>query len=319
MKTSFALKIKQAGFALAVAVLMLPVVAKATPAPTWTELVISPNNPVSAGTDVTLTGKLYSGIFDNRTSPLSNRILKIEMLQSGPKDDPYNPALGVACDTAGGEWHQVPPDNEVTGSGSYPAGQVIKTFGTAGLEGRSLCFRTNHSAAGGDYAASRSGGMALVIGSGSCERPTLTNTQVSGGPVVGGSAYGPWQITMRLNNCLSVAREFKVQGGANAWAPLNLDISNPPIVVTAGGYEVKGKNKNSVIVWTVTTDAASHQDITFTVGTESSVLPCGGLNGIVQYLTGPWSAAYSNPDTGLPAKSAYTDRATGYSDVCPAP
>lgn len=312
MNTLFSLKAKQVGWALAAAVLLLPGIAAAAPAATWTELNISPN-PVNAGTDATLTGKLYLGTQPNTSSPLSGRVLKIEMLQSGLETDAYNPANGVACNQVG-NWQQVPPVNEVTGSGSYPAGQVIKTFDTTSLAGKLICFRTNHSAAGGDYAASQSGGINLDIRS-ACTGVTLSNPQVTGGTShPNGSVGGPWTITMRLTNCLGVDRDFKVQGGANAWAPLNTD--DFPISTSSGSQpEVKGKNKNSVIVWNVTT-GGTPQDITFTVGSAATILPCGGASGITQYLTGPWSAAYTDPTTNLPAKSDYTARATVSSGAC---
>jgi hypothetical protein len=45
------------------------------------------------------------------------------------------------------------------------------------------------------------------------------------------------------------------------------------------------------------------------------VIPCGGVSGITQYLSGAWSAAYKD-DNNQPAKSDYTARATVSSQAC---
>jgi hypothetical protein len=193
-------------------------------------------------------------------------------------------------------------------------GKVSKTFDTSGLGGKSICFRAHAPAEGGGGhtgSQAKSGETALVILDTSCSGVTLTNPTVSGGTILAnGSVRGPWTISMTLKNCLT-AREFKVQGGANAWAPYNGTISVP----ASSSYDLKVNKKNTVIIWNVN---AGEETITFGVGSTSSIIPCGSVDGITQYLSGAWSAAYTD-DGGLPAKSDYTSRATVSSLACVAP
>lgn len=303
MKTSMASKFRNTALGLAAAVLLLPGLAAAAPAPTTTTLLQFSQNPVTEGTDVTITG---TTTYDGSGLPVVGETLQIQMKQS--TDTAYDPTLGVACDAAG-TFKQVPPNNADTDAN----GQVSKLFPTTGLGGKTICFKANHPANGTVSGASHSGEINLIINAGTCTGVTLSNPSVSGGTVNGdGSVSGPWTITMRLTNCLGgdpIA--FKVQGGANAWAPYNTN----SVTKTSGDVEFKVNKKNTVLIWNVTT-GATPQDITFTVGTSASTVPCGGIDGITQYLTGAWSAAYTDPDTNLPAKSDYTARATVTSGAC---
>jgi hypothetical protein len=298
MKTLSLGKLNLAALGLAAAVLLLPGAAlAAAPADTTTALSLSPN-PANDGQNVTVTGTTTLVVGG---APVVGDKLQIEMRQS--TDTAYDPALGVACDAAG-FFKQVPTVNELTDAN----GQVSKTFDTTGLAGKSICFRAHHPADGGNGTGnSMSAGLNLVIQS-SCTGVTLTNPSVSGGTTNPyGSVKGPWTISMTLKICLA-ARDFKVQGGATAWAPYKDGSAS----VTAGELDYKVNKKNTVIIWNVN---AGEEIITFTVGSESTVIPCGGVSGITQYLSGEWSAAYKD-DNNQPAKSDYTARATVSSQAC---
>jgi hypothetical protein len=73
---------------------------------------------------------------------------------------------------------------------------------------------------------------------------------------------------------------------------------------TKGTPTIKNNNKNSIITWIGNLASGESVDITVQV--------CGSLKGsacgTTQFLSGPWSAAYTDPDTLLPAKTDYTDR-----------
>lgn len=321
MKASFVANMKSAAWAIATAAMLLPGLASAHKDSTTIDpLTFSPPNPVNAGTLVTITGTYkYTGGFDSAVcngagcphtaktpgTPVVGETLQIQIRQSSVTGG-YDPTLGVAC-AAGGDWVQVPPENIPTDSN----GQVSKSFDTTGLGGKSICFRAHAPGSGGAHGASgaQSAEINLVIQD-ICSGVTLSNPSVSGGTLLAnGSVRGPWTLSMTLKNCLT-ARDFKVQGGATAWAPYNGDIT-----VSSGTKEFKENKKNTVIIWNVT---AGEETITFGVGTNTTILPCGGVSGITQYLSGAWSAAYID-DNGLPAKSDYTARATVSSNACVAP
>jgi len=103
-----------------------------------------------------------------------------------------------------------------------------------------------------------------------------------------------------VENCTdSDLTNVKVQGGTSGWTSL----SGTP-TATKGSVVVKNNNKNSIITWTLNLAQGESATITVTV--------CGSLKasacGTTQFLSGPWSAAYIDPDTGDPAKTDYTDR-----------
>jgi hypothetical protein len=235
-------------------VLLLPGAALAALAGTTTALSLSPN-PANDGQIVTITG---TTTLTTGGAPVVGEKLQIQMNQS--TDTPYDPALGVACGVAG-FFKQVPLANVDTDAN----GQVSKTFDTTGLAGKTICFQAHHPADGGNGTGnSMSAGLNLVIQS-SCTGVTLTNPSVSGGTTnPNGSVKGPWTISMTLKNCLA-ARDFKVQGGATAWAPYKDGSAS----VTAGELDYKVNKKNTVIIWNV---KAGEEIITFTVGSESTVI-----------------------------------------------
>jgi hypothetical protein len=297
--------------------LLLPGLAVAHNNATTAGLPFSPSNPVRAGKAETITGTyMYTGGFENGNcqhdcdhaktpgSAVVGEKLQIEIRQSDGPLGAYDPTKGVACD-APGDFVQVPPVNSDTDA----SGQVSKPFDTTGLGGKSICFRAHAPGAGGGHGASgaMSAGIALVILDGTCSGVTLSNPSVSGGFLLAnGSVTGPWTLSMTLNNCLA-PRDFKVQGGATAWAPYNGNITVPD-----GNVDFKVNKKNTVIIWNVN---AGTKTITFDVGSTSTVIPCGGIDGITQYLSGAWSAAYKD-DNNQPAKSDYTARATVSSQAC---
>jgi hypothetical protein len=322
MKTSLLANLKCTAWGIVTAALLLPGLAVAHKDATTASLAFSPSNPVSAGTAVTITGTyLYTGGFDNGNcqndcdhaktpgSPVVGQSLQIEMLQTqvglATDPQPYNPTIGISCGSTG-VFVQVPPVNTPTDGN----GQVSNPFDTTGLGGKSICFRAHAPGSGGNHGVSgaHSAGINLVIQDGVCTGVTLANPSVSGGTTnPNGSVKGPWTISMTLKNCLA-ARDFKVQGGATSWAPYKDGSAS----VTAGALDYKVNKKNTVIIWNVN---AGEETITFTVGSASTVIPCGGIDGITQYLSGEWSAAYKD-DNNQPAKSDYTARATVSSLAC---
>jgi hypothetical protein len=241
--------------------------------------------------------------------------LEIQIRQSDKTS--YDPTLGVACaavldplEYPNQGFVNVPPAGSESNITDV-SGQVSRAFDTTGLTGMSICFRSHHPADGGSHLAgstqSQSGEIDLLIES-FCQGVTLTNPAISGGTTdVNGAAKGPWTVAMDLTNCTGSTVDFKVQGGATAWAPFSSGLT-----VTDGNATLKNNKKNQVITWNVTLDDGDTETITFNVGTSSSTVPCDVTNP----LSGAWSAAYIDPDTGLPTKSDYTDRATISGAAC---
>jgi hypothetical protein len=252
MKTSLLANLKCTAWGIVTAALLLPGLAVAHKDATTASLAFSPSNPVSAGTAVTITGTyLYTGGFDNGNcqndcdhaktpgSPVVGQSLQIEMLQTqvglATDPQPYNPTIGISCGSTG-VFVQVPPVNTPTDGN----GQVSNPFDTTGLGGKSICFRAHAPGSGGNHGVSgaHSAGINLVIQDGVCTGVTLANPSVSGGTTdPNGSVKGPWTISMTLKNCLA-ARDFKVQGGATAWAPYKDGSAS----VTAGELDPRARD-----------------------------------------------------------------------------
>ncbi len=283
-------------------------------------LSFSDANPMDGDT-VTITGTLtYTGGTNGACPPASpgcphsvpaandpvvDQTLKLQIRQSDTSAG-FDPSLGVACDVAG-EYFTF-ASGPTDGSGQFSA-----PFDTTGLGDVTICFRSQHTPEGDashKTSQSHSAGIPLDIDVGDCSGVTLTHPEISGGTVnANGSVRGPWILAMDVTNCLGSQVMFKVQGGANAWAPLN-----PGWWVSAGSVEPQPKKKNTVLTWNVSIADGNTETIVFSVGTSSSVVACGELT---EYLSGAWSAAYTDPETGLPAKSPYTNRATVTSLACP--
>jgi hypothetical protein len=118
---------------------------------------------------------------------------------------------------------------------------------------------------------------------------------------------GCWTFTITVQNCTdSDLTGVKIQGGSNGWT----DNTQTTASSTGGSNEllnVKNNKKNSVITWTG--DIAQGETVSIDVevcGTIKSNAACG----TVLFLNGPWSAAFTDPDTLLPVKTDYTGRLT---------
>jgi len=306
MKTSVIESCRYAILGFAAAALLLPGIALSVPPPANDQISITLSpNPVVEPNDATITGTLK----DTSGNLLSGQDMKIQMMQVAGTTS-YDPAQGVPCSASTDNWQQA-GKGLTDSSGNYSV-----TFPTSGLGGKSICFRAQHAKGSGSWDTAMTAGDNLVIQAApSCTGVTLSNpTIVSLGSYIPHvSVSGPWQITMTLTNCLGQPVDFKVQGGANAWAPLDPDsitTSDDP----SADITVSKKKKNSVITWKTNVTDGDSKFITFTVGTDAT-LQCGAIP-ITQYLSGAWSAAYVDPDTGLAMKAGYNDPATVSIEEC---
>jgi hypothetical protein len=150
----------------------------------------------------------------------------------------------------------------------------------------------------------------LTIQCGDCG--TLTNLTIGleqtlglGNPPPGydGCANGGWTYVLTVQNCTPFdLTGVKAQGGTAGW----LDASQTTATAPFGSISIKNNNKNQVITWIGDLDSGESVDITVHVcGKIKASTACGTL----MFLSGPWSATYTDPDTGLPVKTDYTGRA----------
>jgi hypothetical protein len=147
----------------------------------------------------------------------------------------------------------------------------------------------------------------------------LTSGQGSPTPGYGGC----WTYRITVQNCTgSDLTGVKVQGGTAGWVNTTSAIAD-----LAPAAAIKLNNKNQVITWIG--DLMNGQSVNIDVTVCGSIkpsqvcTPCDQLDtpvaGSVLYLSGPWSAAYTDPVTLLPAKTDYTGRVslTVACTVCP--
>jgi hypothetical protein len=176
-------------------------------------------------------------------------------------------------------------------------------------------FRANYITGGGNPHADNhfSAGTPLTIECDECgtsEDLTLSEGNLTGPSQVAAPLPNTcWTYTFTVENCTdSAISGIKVQGGTSGWTTLNVGTTS----ATSGSFVVKNNNKNSVITWTL--DLASGESASITVGV------CGSLKasacGTTQFLSGPWSAVFIDPDTNEPVKTDYTDRFS-IGVVCP--
>ena len=166
-------------------------------------------------------------------------------------------------------------------------------------------FRAHYTGGGGSPHADThfSAGTPLTIECDECG--TSTDLTLSEGSLIGPSQVAAplgntcWTYTFTVQNCTdSDLTNVKVQGGTSGWTSLS------GATATKGTPTIKNNNKNSIITWIG--DLASGESVDITVQVCGSLK--GSACGTTQFLSGPWSAAYTDPDTLLPAKTDYTDR-----------
>jgi len=187
------------------------------------------------------------------------------------------------------------------------------TLKNATCDNTTIGFQSHYVGGGGQVHADEhsSAGTPLTIECDECG--TSENLTLSEGSLLGPSeVVAPlgntcWTYTFTVENCTdSNLTNVKVQGGTSGWTSLS------SATATKGTPTIKNNNKNSIITWIGDLAVGESVDITVRV--------CGSLKGsacgTTQFLSGPWSAAYTDPDTLLPAKTDYTDRFS-IDVVCP--
>jgi len=219
------------------------------------------------------------------------------------------PSSGVAC-------FPVDLDNLASLGISWidPDTGLSVTLKNATCDNTTIGFQAHYvpAGAGNPHADNHfSAGTPLTIECDECG--TSTNLTLSEGSLIGPSQVAAplgntcWTYTFTVENCTdSDLTNVKVQGGTSGWTSLS------GASATKGTPTVKNNNKNSIITWIGNLAVGESVDITVQV--------CGSLKasacGTTQFLSGPWSAAYTDPDTLLPAKTDYTDRFS-INVVCP--
>jgi len=140
----------------------------------------------------------------------------------------------------------------------------------------------------------------------------IQRTSGQGLPTPGHSYCWTYRITVQ--NCTGFdLTGVKIQGGTAGWL-------NPGDTTAVSDVNpqptIKYNNRNQVITWTG--NLANGQSVDIDVGVCGSIkpsqvcTPCDQLAtpvaGSILFLSGPWSAAFTDPNTGLPAKTDYTGR-----------
>jgi hypothetical protein len=136
---------------------------------------------------------------------------------------------------------------------------------------------------------------------------TIAVAQASGPGSPPPGFTGCWTFTITVQNCTdSDLTGVKIQGGSNGWTD-NTQTQASASGGSNGDLVIKNNNKNSVITWTGDIAQGETVSIDVTVcGTIKAKTACG----TVLFLNGPWSAAFTDPDTLLPVKTDYTGRLT---------
>lgn len=256
---------------------------------TATAIAVAPGNPVPEGTLATFSATVTA------TTAAHGYTVGQAVAGSTVKFQQYQ-VLGVPAPTTtpGGTFVDL-----ATGVTSA-SGQAQFTFDTTGLGGQTIGFRFLTLPQGGHAPGqSFSPAVDLVINP---DPPSCTGVQIgatlAGGPGNPTPGTYSWTFRITVKNCDLSTRVFKVQGGTNGWAPMTV------ATASEGTFTVRGNRRNQVITWTVELDPGETQYIDVTV---SGTIPPSTPDGTVLYLSGAWSAAYTD-DYGSPAKSDYTGR-----------
>jgi hypothetical protein len=275
--------------ALAVAVLGFTGAALADPVGTATAIAVAPGNPVADGTLATFTATVTA------TTTNHDYVTGQAVAGSTVKFQQYQ-VLGLPAPTTtvGGTFADL--DTDVTDA----SGNAAFDWDSTGYGGQTIGFRflTLPQLSGHVPGQSTSAAVDLGIS------PLASCTGVGIGATLaigdGNPAPGPnsWTFRIEVQNCDLATRTFKVQGGTNGWAPLT------GAVASDGSYIVKNNKNNQVLTWTVELSPGETQHIDVTV---TGTIKPNALDGTIMFLSGPWSAAYTD-DLGFPAKTDYTGR-----------
>jgi hypothetical protein len=245
-----------------------------------TTLEVSPN-PVPAGTPAIFTATVT---YKQTGTRIKGATVELQQLQLSdgtpvPTGTPY--AVWVPIDTATtDDW-----------------GQATFSFDTTGLAGYTIGFRAKTKVNPNMWSESQSPGLDLVITE-ACTGVHIAATLAAGEGSPPPGYDGCWTFRITVKNCDLSTRVFKVQGGSNGWTTFT---SATP---TKGRAEIRYNRRSEVITWWVELSPGEEQSIFVTVcGTIKPSTPIG----TVLYLSGAWSAAYTD-DYGNPAKSDYTGR-----------
>jgi len=146
----------------------------------------------------------------------------------------------------------------------------------------------------------------LTIECGDCGTSTdltigLSDVDGQGSPPPGYS--GCWEYTLTVQNCTPFdLTGVKAQGGTAGW----LNANDTSVTASSGTATISYNRRNQVITWIG--DLAQGESVDITVHVCGTIKPSTAC-GTTMYLSGPWSATYTDPNTGLPVKTDYTGRA----------
>jgi hypothetical protein len=242
-----------------------------------------------------------------------------------------NPTTVAGANLPGGTWARIATANPdaITGDHTFP----VNLDGLAALsphilvgidpvtgepiylqnvtcDNTTVGFRGHFIGVPSEVIQSQSAGSPLTIECDECG--TSTDLTLSLGDISGpGSPSAPgsysWCYTFTVQNCTdSDLTGIKVQGGTSGWTTLGT------ITPSKGTATSVTKNKTSIITWIL--DLAQGESATITVCVSGTLK--AGACGTTQFISGPWSAAFTDPVSGLPLKSDYTDRAS-IEVICP--
>jgi len=148
--------------------------------------------------------------------------------------------------------------------------------------------------------------LTIDCASGGCGTNTnltigLEQTTGVGAPPPGYS--GCWEYVLTVENCTPFdLTGVKAQGGTAGW----LNAGDTAVTVTSGTATISYNRKNQVITWIG--DLAQGESVDITVHVCGTIKPSTAC-GTTMWLSGPWSATYTDPNTMLPVKTDYTGRA----------
>jgi len=248
-------------------------------------------NPATDGDAVDITGTVtqsgsqHTGV--GVGNPVTSGTIQIQELMLG--------GVGVPVGTPGAVWTTID-------SGSPDInGQFGTSFDTTGLGGNTIGFRAHYPASGGGhgFAQVSSPGTDLVINS-SCEGVvTIASDLASGNGTPPPGYTGDWEFRIKVKACEDVTN-VSAQGGTSGWTSF---VSATPDI---GSTEIRKQNKKtSVLLWTIG-DMSAGDEATLLVKVSGTVKP-GALDGTELFLSGAWSAKYTDSDS-IVQKSDYTGR-----------
>jgi hypothetical protein len=180
-------------------------------------------------------------------------------------------------------------------------GMLAHTFDTTGFGGSVAGFQAQYTG-GGKFENAPSVCTDVTIAEPCVATISIDRVEGPGAPAAGGSYE--WAFRVKVHACVDL-KNVSAQGGTNGWAQLigrSVDSLHP----TLGTAAIRKANrKTDVILWTIG-DMAKGTDAYLTVDLAGSI-PARTADCQVRYLSGPWSALYSE-DGIVTEKSDYTGR-----------